>query len=89
MTAYLAKATQLPRGYWNHMSNQRAFLADLAKKLHISDYSDWYNVTTKVFQQHGASVLLKKYNTSPYQLLCAVYPQYLNLTQLRYSTTNI
>ncbi len=48
----------------------------LAKKLHLSDPRDWYNVTASTLREHGASLLLHKYNGSPSTLLSAVYPEY-------------
>ncbi len=66
-----------PRGYWNVSSNQRAFLDDLASKLHITNKDDWYLVTSESLRKHGANGLLQKYNGSTTKLLPEIYAEYL------------
>ncbi len=62
---------------WHMLSEQRAVLDDLAKKLNIKDKSEWYGVHPSRFQRHGAITLLRRYNGSLFQLLSTVYPEYL------------
>lgn len=62
---------------WNNTHNQRTFLDKLAKKLNITSYEGWYQVSVKTLQQHGVSGILSKYNSSPKKLFPAIYPEYL------------
>ncbi len=72
----LSKFPSLPRGYWNAVSNQRAFMDDLAMKLNISDTPGWLNVTARSLQHQGGATLLDKYHGSLSKLLSTVYPEY-------------
>ncbi len=59
------------------ISNQRAFLDSLAKKLNINDKEGWYNVTTAVLYRNGGGGLLRgKYNGSLKKMLTTVYSEY-------------
>lgn len=46
------------------MSHQRQFFDELAKKLEIKTYEDWYNVEQKNLQNMGGYGLLNRYNKS-------------------------
>ncbi len=70
------KFPQVPKGYWNDITNQRAFLDQLAKRLQITDQDGWYNVTQTTFKKYGASALLELYRYSPSAMLSAVFPEY-------------
>lgn len=72
----LTKYSQLPRGYWDNISNQQSFLNDLAKKLNITSPSGWHKMSGPIIEQHGGAVLLNKYNGSITKLLSTVYPEY-------------
>ncbi len=74
-----SKFAQVPSGYWDSISNQRVFLQEVAKSLHITDREGWYKITVKALQSHGGAGLLKcKYNDSPYKLLTSIFPEYLH-----------
>ncbi len=73
--------------HWNSVSNQRAFLDELARKLNITDQEGWYKVTTTMLKEYGGAGLLTKYSTQKKQssssasspminLLSTVYPEY-------------
>ncbi len=64
------------RGHWNEISNQKAFLDDLAKKLNLHYPEEWCTITRKTFQQYGGRGLLQKYNDSVSKLLISVNPSY-------------
>ncbi len=75
----LSKFSCVPRGYWNHIENQRHFMDALATKLNIKDQEGWYSLTTKTMKSHGGHGLLHvKYNGSVTKLLTTVYPEYRN-----------
>ncbi len=61
---------------FGNISNQRSFLDDIAKKLHITDKEGWYNVTDKTLKKHGGLELMRMYNSRS-RLLKSVYPEYL------------
>ncbi len=66
----------MPRGHWDDVSNQLAFMNDLAKKLSITDTEGWFGITWATLRENEGSGLLKKYNNSLPKLLGTVYPYY-------------
>ncbi len=74
-------------GHWNKISNQRAFLEELAVKLSIisthhiltitdiQENKDWYKITLAELQQSGGAGLYKRY-LSMSKLFMTVYPEY-------------
>ncbi len=64
------------RGYWKNISNQRAFMDALAKKLNIKYQEEWYDLTHGIMKKHGGTGLLDRYKNSPSKLLTTVYPEY-------------
>ncbi len=74
----ITKFNQLPRGYWNDIDNQRAFMAQLAKTLNITHTKDWFRLTATTLMQHGGSRLLQKYGSLS-KLLVNVCPDYRQL----------
>ncbi len=69
-------------GKWESITNQRAFMDDLAKKLNITNIEEWYNITGKIMRQYGGFELLRMYNNSTKTLLSSVYPEYLQLLMI-------
>ncbi len=68
---------QVPRGHWDNMDNQRAFVDDIGKKLSITNKEEWYNVKFQDFLDHGGAGLLnRKYKGSVCKLLTTIYPEY-------------
>jgi hypothetical protein len=62
---------------WKNVSKQREFLNGVvAKELGVSQYSDWYKITTKQVRQHGGSGILKEYGNSLRKVLTSVFPEY-------------
>ncbi len=72
----ISKFTSVPTRYWNVVSNQRAFMDDLAKKLDIKEVGGWLHVNTLDIQENGGSRLLMKYNGSLGTILGTLYPEY-------------
>ncbi len=68
--------SQVPRGHWDDISNQRAFMDELAKKLNIHDKEDWYKVSVKMVKQCGGAGVLSKYKDSVIELITSVYKEY-------------
>ncbi len=60
----------------NNISNQRAFMDELAKKLNVTHFSAWYNVSTQKLIQYGGQPLLFKYAHSLSKALSSIYPEY-------------
>eukprot|EP01128_Nolandella_sp_AFSM9_P010607 TRINITY_DN7365_c0_g1_i1.p1 TRINITY_DN7365_c0_g1~~TRINITY_DN7365_c0_g1_i1.p1 ORF type:complete len:309 (+),score=42.29 TRINITY_DN7365_c0_g1_i1:27-953(+) len=83
------KFPRTPKGYWNDLKNQEAFLKDLGDSLSVNFPKGWYQVTSETIQRYGGSGLLKRYGTR-YNLLRAVYPDIEWYPHLfRKSPTNI
>ena len=71
-------------GRWGRIENQRQFCEELSKKLSFSSINDFYSLSRFQFLKYGGRSLLKKYNTSIYQLLQKVYPE-INWDPLRFN----
>ncbi len=64
------------RGHWDIVSHQRLFMDELSKKLNITNYAQWYQVSSLDLKQNKGSALLNKYHSLS-RLLQTVYPEYL------------
>ncbi len=71
----LQKFRQRPSGWWKHISNQREFMDQLAKKLRITHFDDWAKIGAKRVYNNGGSYLLSKYPNLR-TALQTVYPEY-------------
>ncbi len=70
------RGQRAPRGRWSDPQQQREFMDNLAKQLHITSHEDWHKVTHDILRQHGATGLLNRYNGSFSKLLTTLYPEY-------------
>ena len=61
---------------WDEYKYQIEYIEWLGKKLGYSKLDDWYNINIEIFKDNYGSGLLSKYNSSPYQLLSSIYPEY-------------
>lgn len=59
----------------NIESNQRLFMDNLGRELHLNTMEDWYRVTATGIRQHGGTNLLARHGTLD-KLLQAVYPHH-------------
>jgi len=62
------------RNYWLDLNNHQAFLEKLAKKLNITNLTDWYKATTNDVLANGGAPLLNYYQGSLTKALAAIYP---------------
>eukprot|EP01114_Cavostelium_apophysatum_P019814 TRINITY_DN6476_c0_g1_i1.p1 TRINITY_DN6476_c0_g1~~TRINITY_DN6476_c0_g1_i1.p1 ORF type:complete len:606 (-),score=129.46 TRINITY_DN6476_c0_g1_i1:43-1860(-) len=62
--------------YWNTKKNQRKFLDQLAKKLHVNVWEDWYDVKISDLELNDGGGLLGLYSNSVMQALRSVYPEH-------------
>lgn len=62
--------------YFDSEENQRIFISELSKALHINQLDDWYRVSLKDFDNHGGTPLLKRYNGLMLDLLQTLYPNH-------------
>jgi len=82
------KFSKAPQNYWSSLSNQRAFMDELGKKLGVKmvpvpgesgrlelDISPWYKVTKQYVRNQGGGGILDVYKGSVPSLLTAVYPE--------------
>eukprot|EP01114_Cavostelium_apophysatum_P001389 TRINITY_DN11199_c0_g1_i1.p1 TRINITY_DN11199_c0_g1~~TRINITY_DN11199_c0_g1_i1.p1 ORF type:complete len:588 (-),score=156.40 TRINITY_DN11199_c0_g1_i1:19-1782(-) len=66
----------VPRGFWNDKANQLAFFEDIAKKLNVKKWEDWYRVEISDVKQLGGEYLLHRYyHNVLLHALRAVYPE--------------
>jgi hypothetical protein len=56
-------STGKPRGYWNHMQNQKKFFDELAIKWNIQKTDDWNKVTLGMVEKEGGSFVRKYYKS--------------------------
>lgn len=52
------------------------FFADLAKKLRIENWQDWYSISYDDIKQRGGSGLLANYNQSSVKAIMNILPEY-------------
>jgi len=64
-----------PRNLWTTMETKHKFAKHLEQELHLQTPSDWLQVTTEDFIQHGGSGLLKEYQGSIANYLQDIYPE--------------
>jgi hypothetical protein len=62
-------------GYWDDIQNQRKFFDWIAKKMKVTEFSDWQKVTTNDIKENGGSAILTRYNSSLHTALAAIYPE--------------
>jgi len=68
-----------PQNFWPSLQNQKRFVDDLGKKIGIhseADFEKWYEVSPRLFQEHGGKSLTERYRHSLPRLFAAVYPDY-------------
>eukprot|EP01114_Cavostelium_apophysatum_P011042 TRINITY_DN25212_c0_g1_i1.p1 TRINITY_DN25212_c0_g1~~TRINITY_DN25212_c0_g1_i1.p1 ORF type:complete len:362 (+),score=57.95 TRINITY_DN25212_c0_g1_i1:64-1149(+) len=65
-----------PFGFWDSEVTIRTYLEQLAEKLHIKHWEDWYRVAMADFQASGGRGLLSKYHDNSLELLRVVYPEH-------------
>ncbi len=74
-------ACSVPYAHWRDLTNQKAFMESLAKKLDISDTSAWDKLTIRCLRENGGAGLSKRYHDSPSKLLFTLYPSYKQACQ--------
>jgi hypothetical protein len=65
------------RGHWKSITNQRAFMDQLAIKLDIKKPEDWYKVTTRMVVNEGGGFVISYYNGSVKQGIEELYGTHL------------
>lgn len=54
---------KLPTGFWEDRENGRAFLEDVAKRMHLRSVEDWMEVTSSQVNAYGGKGLLVRYSS--------------------------
>ena len=71
------KAEQAPHGFWQDISNQRAYLDWISQDLKIQKPEDWYSVkTSEVYALGGSGLLGVNYKGSLVNALLDIFPEY-------------
>eukprot|EP01114_Cavostelium_apophysatum_P015052 TRINITY_DN4029_c1_g1_i1.p1 TRINITY_DN4029_c1_g1~~TRINITY_DN4029_c1_g1_i1.p1 ORF type:complete len:534 (-),score=127.16 TRINITY_DN4029_c1_g1_i1:1284-2885(-) len=63
-------------GFWKDLSNQREFMDQLAKKLNVQKWEDWYKVTYSDIVDNGGKVISRLYGHSHIKTITTVYPEH-------------
>jgi len=73
------KFSKAPRNFWSSMENRQAFMSEFGKKLGFkeNEREGWYKVSSRSFVANGGSGLLSHYDNSVYNLLLAVFPDFV------------
>lgn len=69
---------KVPRNFWASIENQRLFIESLGRKLggKEGDREALYKLSNQNLIENGASRLLTRYNSSIFQMLSSIYPEY-------------
>eukprot|EP01126_Amoeba_proteus_P018019 TRINITY_DN1895_c0_g2_i4.p1 TRINITY_DN1895_c0_g2~~TRINITY_DN1895_c0_g2_i4.p1 ORF type:complete len:406 (-),score=71.79 TRINITY_DN1895_c0_g2_i4:1126-2343(-) len=73
---HLHRFKVVPRGYWNDLSNQRAFFESLGSELGFSSPENWYQIDLKTVIDWGGGRLMEKYGNSPYKAVSMIFPEH-------------
>lgn len=73
--AHVPPFTTHPKKFWSRLHNQRHALDTLAHTLSLHTQEDWYKVTSEQLRHELSAGLLSHYNSSPFLLLRAVFPE--------------
>src|SRR4051812_9273128 len=66
----------IPKIRYTDVYIQRKFLEDIAKKLELKGYEDWYSLTAADLEEYGGRNVLKYYADSLPKALTNVFPDY-------------
>jgi hypothetical protein len=69
------KFHQVPKGYWNALTRQRHAVNELGKLLNITEYQQWFQVTSEQVAAMGFGSLLQLYSGSIQALVRSVLPE--------------
>jgi hypothetical protein len=58
------ETTSVARFFWSDSVNRKGFMDQLAMKLNVQQFSDWYNIKQSDVIKHGGKGLLKYYGGS-------------------------
>ncbi|HCS52150.1 hypothetical protein [uncultured Rubinisphaera sp.] len=68
---------RVPSGYWDRVTNRKAYMRWLAKELGYKKTEDWYQVSKQDFHvRSGGGLLANYYHDSPQQAVLAHFPEY-------------
>jgi hypothetical protein len=70
------KFYKIPGNYYDNDNNLILYMNWLYKELKFNSIEDWYNVTNDTFYKNHGSLILKKFNTSAYNVVINVYKEY-------------
>jgi hypothetical protein len=71
------KFGQAPQNSWDSKENQLKYMNRLSNTLGYTTTEDWYKITVDDFRRNfGGAFIMNKYNSSPYQLLSSIYPNF-------------
>lgn len=71
--------TTIKYRHWKNISNQRAFMDELAKKLNLKDKPHWTKyITTTHLKKYGGFTMLDRHHSIS-KLLGTIYPEYIQI----------
>lgn len=69
----LWKFEKVPQEFWQDIQNRRLFFEDLAKKLNITSWENWYDVSSQTIRENGGSGLIEAFGA---QAVVSSFPEY-------------
>jgi len=70
------KFSHVPRGFWLDKANQRDFFDDLAKKLNLEHWQDYYRIRSTEVEENGGKTLLSMYKNVQ-RAIESAYPEFV------------
>jgi hypothetical protein len=64
-----------PKGFWDNRKNRIRYMKWLAKRLGITNSSQWYNVGRNQFEENNGNQLIKFYDGSPLAAVMDCFPK--------------
>jgi len=71
---FASKLQRLPSAYWDDFNNVYNFIRKAEKALKVTEFQDWYRISTRQLAALGGQGLLMKYKL--YDILCRVFPEH-------------
>lgn len=67
---------RVPKNFWNDFKNHIRYKDALSKKLGITKYEDWYDVTQEIFYDNRGGGLMGRYNKKIPKFIMATIPEF-------------
>jgi len=76
-----------PRGFWDKQENRLSYFYWLGKELNFTKIEDWYQLRLSHLLERRGHQFMKKYNSSPAQILKSMFPTHSFVPWLFHQTS--